>query len=258
MSAGQNVSHLTEYGIMPVTLRNPHSVQAALAMRPQDVLEIHLPAGKPSEGWKTVVDAARAQGIPLRTEMSAAPTGRRGDKFERTGAASAIVRERHGLGLTDLWTSPPPQTGDVWLALDCLQDPHNVGAIFRTAAFFGIRGILLTQDRSAPMTGTVYDVAAGGVEHVPFAQVGNLASALKQAKADGLWLIGGSEHAAKDVAAIPHDRPWLLIIGNEEQGLRRLTLDLCDETCRIPARGAVGSLNASVAAGILISQLRMT
>lgn len=242
---------------MTLTLRNPHSVAAALATRPLDVLEIHLSPGRPSEGWQPVVDAARSQGIPLRTELSP-PTGRQrgSEKSERTGAMSALVRERASLAVEELWNDAPPGKGDVWLALDCLQDPHNVGAIFRTAAFFGIRGIVLTRDRSAPMSATVYDVAAGGVESVPFAQVSNLASSLKLAKEAGLWLLGSSEHATKDVRAIPSDRPWLLVIGNEEQGLRRLTLDLCDEVCRITPRGAVGSLNASVAAGVLMAGLR--
>ncbi len=242
---------------MTLTLRNPHSVAAALATRPLDVLEIHLPPGRPSEGWQPVVDAARAQGIPLRTELSPSQGRSRGsEKSERTGATSALVRERASTALEELWNCAPLANGDVWLALDCLQDPHNVGAIFRTAAFFGIRGIVLTRDRSAPMSATVYDVAAGGVEAVPFAQVSNLAASLKLAKEAGLWLLGSSEHATKDIREIPHDRPWLLVIGNEEQGLRRLTLDLCDEVCRITPRGAVGSLNASVASGVLMAGLR--
>jgi 23S rRNA (guanosine2251-2'-O)-methyltransferase len=144
----------------------------------------------------------------------------------------------------------------VWLALDCLQDPHNVGAVFRTAAFFGIRGVVLTKDRSAPMSSTVYDVASGGVEQVPFVQTPNLAAALKAAKAAGVWVLGSSEHAERDVTQIPRDRPWLLVIGNEEHGLRRLSQELCDDVCRITPRGPLGSLNASVAAGVLMATLR--
>lgn len=242
---------------MTLTLRNPHSVLAALATRPHDIFEIRVPPGRPSEAWQDIVNQAHAQGIPVRTDLASnEPSPRRRDqKSERQSIATASVREKADVPLSDLWSGESPVPGQLWLALDCLQDPHNVGAIFRSAAFFGVRGILLTKDRSAPMSGTVYDVASGGVEAVPFAQVANLAAALKQAKEAGLWLLGSSEHATQDVAAIPHDRPWLLIIGNEEQGLRRLTLDLCDETCAIPARGPVGSLNASVAAGILISTL---
>ncbi|MBI1345381.1 23S rRNA (guanosine(2251)-2'-O)-methyltransferase RlmB [bacterium] len=242
---------------MTLTLRNPHSVLAALAARPDDILEVRMPPGKPSDAWREVVGQAHARGIAVRTELATQESGRRqrDQKSERQSMATAMLREKPSLSLDELWTGDPPAPGQLWLALDCLQDPHNVGAIFRSAAFFGVRGILLTKDRSAPMSGTVYDVASGGVEAVPFAQVANLAAALKAAKEAGLWLLGSSEHARQDVAAISHDRPWLLIIGNEEQGLRRLTLDLCDETCAIPARGPVGSLNASVAAGVMISML---
>uniref|UniRef100_A0A7C2K137 RNA methyltransferase n=1 Tax=Schlesneria paludicola TaxID=360056 RepID=A0A7C2K137_9PLAN len=240
---------------MTLLLRNPHSVIAALDRRPGDVLEVRLPPGKPSEAWRPVVESARERQIPIKTEL-ALPPDRRGGKSERQGAACAIVREQAGALLETLWTAPPPQTGDLWVALDCLQDPHNVGAVFRSAAFFGVRGVVLTKDRSAPLSSTVYDVASGGVESVPFVQTPNLASALKAAKSAGVWVLGSSERAAKDVSQIPHDRPWLLVIGNEEQGLRRLSQELCDEMCRITPQGDVGSLNASVAAGVLMSALR--
>ncbi|MFO0917367.1 MAG: RNA methyltransferase [Planctomycetaceae bacterium] len=140
-------------------------------------------------------------------------------------------------------------------ALDCLQDPQNVGSIFRTAAFFGIRGVIVTRDRSAPLNGTVYDVASGGMELVPFAQPPNLARALEAAKSAGLWILGSSEHAEKTIAAVPRDRPWLLVVGSEDQGLRRLTLEHCDEVCRIEPRGALPSLNVSTAAAVLMAEL---
>lgn len=241
---------------MSLSFKNPHSVLAALACRPRDVLEVRLPPHRPSDAWNQVGEQARAAGIPVRTEIAEAPANRSSKfgKQERTSAATATVREHVELPVEQQWTNLEAPFG-VWLALDCLQDPHNVGAIFRSAAFFGIRGVVLTKDRSAPLTGTVYDVASGGMEHVPFAQVPNLASTLKAAKAAGLWILGSSEHAERDVQDIPRDRPWLVVIGNEEQGLRRLTLDLCDDVCRIAPQGEVGSLNASVAAGVMMAML---
>ena len=146
--------------------------------------------------------------------------------------------------------------GGLWLALDAIQDPHNVGSIFRTAAFFGVRGVVMTADRAAPLSAVVYDVASGGVEAVPFAVETNLRRALEAAKAAGLWILGSSEHAERGVDAVARDRPWLLVLGNEEGGLRRLTLETCDEVCRIaPGGDAVTSLNVAVAAGILIAAL---
>ena len=93
-------------------------------------------------------------------------------------------------------------------------------------------------------------------EAVPFAVETNLRRALEAAKAAGLWILGSSEHAERSVEDIPRDRPWLLVVGNEEDGLRRLTLETCDEVCQIAPKGeAVTSLNVSVATGILIATL---
>jgi 23S rRNA (guanosine2251-2'-O)-methyltransferase len=213
------------------------------------------------------VDLGAAAGVSIvqhgREQGREQGRGRRqkqaGPKSERVGVASAQVREPAGLkDPTDLFATATESSGGspgLWLALDCLQDPHNVGAIFRTAGFFGVRGIVVTRDRSAPLNATVLDVAAGGVEHVPFCAVPNLARALKAAKTAGLWLLGTTEHASESAFSITRDRPWLVILGNEEKGLRRLTLEECDLTCAIPARGAVTSLNVSTAAAVLISRL---
>lgn len=243
---------------MALHLKNPHSVLAALAARPQDVLEVRTSPAAPSPGWAEVIDAARQYNIPIHTRF---PAERRRDQRSeaegRQGACEALIKERAGLPLEQIFPSPNRQPASgLWLALDCLQDPQNVGAIFRTAAFFAVHGLIITRDRSAPLNGAVYDVASGGVELVPFAQPPNLARALDVAKESGLWILGSSEHAEKSVAEIPRDRPWLLVLGSEEQGLRRLTLDRCDEVCAIPSRGTLTSLNVSAAAAVLLAELR--
>ena len=144
---------------------------------------------------------------------------------------------------------------DIWLALDCLQDPQNVGAILRSAAFFGVRGILVTKDRSAPLNATVYDISAGGMEFLPVCVVSNLTRAIDQSKERGLWILGTSEHAEQTVNDITRDRPRLVIVGNEQKGMRHLTSEKCDELCRLDPRGEVTSLNASVAAGVVLATL---
>lgn len=240
---------------MSLVLKNPHSVLAALTTRPADVLDIRLPAGKPSPAWAEVVELAKQHDVPIRTNLAEEPKRpAQSGKFERTGSALATVRERNGLLIEELFANAASQTG-LWLALDCLQDPHNVGAIFRTAAFFGVKGIVMTRDRSAPLTATVYDVAAGGLEYVPFGEPTNMARAMNIAKAAGIWLLGSSEHAELDVRDIPRDRSWMLVLGNEESGLRRLSTEKCDQVCRMTSHGAVPSLNVSVAAGVLMSEL---
>jgi len=257
-------------------LHNPHSVLAALESRPKDVSEIIVPAGGSGgrglgEGWDRVVQLAKENNVRVMTASPkpkfdrGGPGGSRGgeggrdraDSDGRTGVAEAVIQERKPISVEELFDEAREKVDGkgLWLALDSLQDPHNVGAIFRTAAFFGVQGILLTQERSAPLTSTVYDVASGGVESVPFAIEVNLQRSFEKAKDAGLWILGTSEHAKEDLSTVQRDRPWLLVIGNEEKGMRRLTEEACDVLCKVTPAGNVTSLNASVAAAIFISKL---
>lgn len=245
---------------MPHTLRNPHSVLAALETRPQDVLEVIVPPKGSTEAWERVIQLARAQKVKV---SQAAARGARPsktgipDESARLGLAEASVKEKSPISAEQLFQNAQNRKGGkgLWIALDSLQDPHNVGAIFRAAAFFGVQGILMTQERSAPLSPTAYDVASGGVEYVPFTLQTNLQRAFEIAKDAGLWILGTSEHAHDDISTIQRDRPWLLVLGNEEKGMRRLTEESCDLLCRISPQGRVTSLNVSVAAGICISRL---
>ncbi len=247
---------------MAVELRNPHSVLAALETRPKQVIEVRLQSDIAHGVWGKVAEMARRSNIPVRLGTGRRKAGRRSrkdtsDKSGRIGIGEATVKENAGTTLERLFTDSSERASGrgLWLALDCLQDPHNVGAIFRSAAFFGVEGIVLTRDRSAPLNATVYDVSCGGVEYVPFVVETNLSRVLDRAKDTGLWVLGASEHAETEISQIERDRPWLLVLGNEEKGLRRLTLGKCDSVCRLMPRGSVTSLNVSVAAGILIANL---
>ncbi len=240
---------------MSVIVRNPHSVLAALKTRPKDVLEVRVPP-TPEEAWAQVAALAKKCGVRVMSAQSS--KGAKNPQNDgRTSGSEAHLKEREPMA----WEEILPESADeakngLWLALDQVQDPHNVGAIFRAAGFFGVKGILMTQDRSAALTSAVYDVACGGVEAVPFAVIPNLQHGFEVAKERGLWLLGTSEHAKADFKSIEKDRAWLLVLGNEEKGMRRLTEEACDVTCSIkPAGDGVTSLNVSVAAGIFISKL---
>jgi 23S rRNA (guanosine2251-2'-O)-methyltransferase len=253
---------------MPLVLRNPHSVLAVLETRPQDVLQVTVPSKASNEFWEKVAKQAKDLRIPVNSSSSSSvqkgpqkgPRPARGapqEESSRMGTAEASIRERSPLSSEEIFKSAKVRANGagLWLALDCLQDPHNVGAVFRAAAFFGVQGILMTQERSAPLTSTVYDVASGGVEYVPFALQTNLQQGFEIAKEAGLWILGTSEHANDDLKSISRDRPWLLVLGNEEKGMRRLTEETCDVLCKVSGVGQVTSLNVSVAAGIMISHL---
>lgn len=257
---------------MPIQIRNPHSVLAALETRPKDVLQIFVPShltsapdrASPGDAWAKVVKLAKDLKVPVHSSLQKAKgmgagtsrqSNRNLEESGRMGVAEAQIQERQPIPLELLFKGAGERAEGkgLWLALDSLQDPQNVGAIFRAAAFFGVQGILLTQERSAPISPVVYDVSCGGVEYVPFVLQVNLQQALKEAKESGLWIIGTSEHARDSLWKIERDRPWLVVLGNEERGIRRLTEESCDLLCQIPGHGKVTSLNVSVAAGILIS-----
>lgn len=244
-----------------LTLRNPHSILAALQTRHREVTELRVVPrleNDASSAWSQVIREAKARGVrvtsraPEKSEKVASA-----DSGGRVGIGEALVKERNGIPVEELFADAAGRAEGkgLWLALDTLQDPHNVGAIFRAAGFFGVEGILLTEERSAPLSAAAYDVASGGMEYVPFTRQTNLQRAFEEAKRAGLWILGTSEHAETDLHEIKRDRPWLLVLGNEEKGMRRLTEESCDVVCRIAPRGKVTSLNVSVAAGILISAL---
>jgi 23S rRNA (guanosine2251-2'-O)-methyltransferase len=141
------------------------------------------------------------------------------------------------------------------LILDCVQDPHNLGACFRTADAAGAIAIVCPRDKSVGLTETVRHVASGAAETVPFVQVVNLARTLDKLKEAGLWLVGTTDQADKDIYDIDLSGPIGLVMGAEGQGLRRLTAEKCDFLAGLPMYGTVPCLNVSVATGICLYEI---
>ena len=136
--------------------------------------------------------------------------------------------------------------------LDQITDPHNYGAIIRSAEVLGAHGVITEERRSANLSAVVAKVSAGASSHLPLVQVKNLPRYMDELKAQGVWLYGASGEATLRPEQIDWDRPAALVIGSEGTGMRRLVRDKCDDLIAIPMRGKVASLNASVAAGILL------
>lgn len=138
------------------------------------------------------------------------------------------------------------------LVLDGVQDPHNLGACFRSAEAAGVHAIIVPKDKSVGMTATVIKVASGAVETIPFIQVTNLARAIERLKTAGIWIYGADSLAESTIYDHDFAGPIALVLGAEGTGLRRLTKEMCDHLMKIPMQGRVGSLNVSVAAGICL------
>ncbi|MEJ2615624.1 MAG: 23S rRNA (guanosine(2251)-2'-O)-methyltransferase RlmB [Ignavibacteriaceae bacterium] len=139
--------------------------------------------------------------------------------------------------------------------LDSVQDPHNVGAILRTAECAGADGVIITKHNSAPINQTVVKTSAGATEHLKISIVNNLSQSLRLLKENGFWIVGSSLEKSKNYNGLDYKIPIALILGNEEKGIRKLTADNCDFLVQIPMKGEIQSLNVSVAAGILLFEI---
>lgn len=139
--------------------------------------------------------------------------------------------------------------------LDGITDPRNFGAIIRSAEVLGAHGVVVEERRSAPMSPVVAKTAAGATSYLPVAQTKNLPRLIDQLKAEGVWVYGAAGEAAQDVSRTDFSGKVALVIGAEGEGMRRLVREKCDALVSIPTRGRVQSLNASVAAGILLYEV---
>jgi 23S rRNA (guanosine2251-2'-O)-methyltransferase len=138
--------------------------------------------------------------------------------------------------------------------LDGITDPHNFGAIIRSAEVLGAHGVVIEERRSAPLSATVIKSSAGATAYLPIVQVKNLPRAIDDLKDRNIWVYGAAGEAKRSLGQLDFNRPLAIVIGSEGDGLRRLVREKCDELLSIPIKGKVQSLNASVAAAILIHE----
>ena len=157
--------------------------------------------------------------------------------------------------IEELLTLASQTPNPLLILLDGLQDPRNVGAILRTAEAAGAQGIIIPRHRSAGITDTVRKTSTGASDWMPIAQVANLDQSIRLLKENGYWIVGLEANAKSWYTEIDARRPLALVIGSEGKGLSRLLRDRCDYTAKIPMRGKITSLNASVAAAIMMYEI---
>lgn len=152
--------------------------------------------------------------------------------------------------LPDLLSSLPEKGPTLAVLLDHIQDPHNLGAVARTAEACGAKGVLFPKRRGALPGGTVVKVSAGAALRIPMVGVNNVAQTVKEFQENGFWTIGLDNKTGRSLWTGPLPEKTLVVVGAEGEGLSRLVAETCDEIVRIPLSGALGSLNASVACAI--------
>jgi len=219
-----------------------HSVSAALD-NPDRVHQRLLASAKSADALK---EAAGRAGINLEVVDIRAIEQITGREAVHQGMA-LLADPLPGVPLDEVMAD-----GKTLMVLDQVTDPHNVGAILRSCAAFGVGGLILQDRHAPPMTGVLTKAASGAVEHVPLVRVTNLSRALDEIRQAGYWRVGLDGEAAEHLGQTALPRPTALVMGAEGAGMRRLTRDQCDFMVRIPMAPGTESLNVSAAAAIAL------
>jgi 23S rRNA (guanosine2251-2'-O)-methyltransferase len=232
------------------TIYGVHAVRIMLERHAERVLNVRLAEQRNDPRGRAIEELARRHRRPLqRVDMHSlrqqlGGVAHQGVAAEITPLPSWSEDEL----LAALHTARAP----LLLALDGVQDPHNLGACLRTADACGALAVIVPRDRAAQLTPTVRKVAAGAAETTPVVAVTNLVRTLKLFKQAGLWIVGADAAAERAARAVDLRGPLVLVLGAEGTGLRQLTRQNCDFLVSLPQRGAVESLNVSVAAAMLL------
>ena len=235
-----------------------HPVNEALKAGKRTVSEIWLAREKPSSRRETIVEMATARDIPL-TQVPSSQLSTLSGSEKHQGVCARVS----GFPYTDLNEmikgdilgkkdgSPPV----CLLLLDCIQDPHNLGALVRTAYCAGVDGVVIPKDRSASPSPVVSRISAGALEHTRLIRTTNLVKAISTLKSTGLWVAGLDRAAGDTLFSTDFKGPLAIVVGSEEKGIRPLVKKSCDMLINIPQKGKVDSLNASVAGGIVLYEV---
>jgi 23S rRNA (guanosine2251-2'-O)-methyltransferase len=232
------------------TIYGMHAVRVMLERQPARVLEVRLAEHRGDPRARTIEELARTHQRPVRRVAAHTLKQQLGDVTHQGVAADITLLapwDEEDL-LAALGSAPAP----LLLALDGVQDPHNLGACLRSADACGALAVIVPRDRAAQLTPTVRKVAVGAAETTPVVAVTNLVRTLRLLKEANLWVVGADAAAEKDAYEVELKGGVVLVLGAEGSGLRHLTRETCDFLVRLPQRGAVESLNVSVAAGMLM------
>ncbi|MFO7171566.1 MAG: 23S rRNA (guanosine(2251)-2'-O)-methyltransferase RlmB [Bacillota bacterium] len=232
--------------------RNP-VLEALKAGRP--IHRLYLARGAAHGSIRQIRALAREQGIPVQ-EVDRAWLDAMVQGAAHQGVVAVVAARPYATVEAILARARERGEEPLVLILDGIEDPQNLGSLIRTADACGVHGIIVPERRSAGLTETVAKVSAGAIEYVPVARVTNLVRTIGELKAAGLWICGTHQEARESCYEARLTGPLGLVIGSEGKGMHRLVAEHCDFTVRIPMYGRINSLNAAVAGGILLYEIR--
>ena len=230
-----------------------HAVNARLWQNPKSLLELYVQDGKNDARTREVLEQAAKRGVRVHfadAERLAAIC----KNARHQGVAGFIDASKNHVHLEDVLENlkEPP----FLLVLDGITDPHNLGACLRTADAMGVHAVIAPKDRSAGLNATVSKVACGAAESLPYITVTNLARTLRELKEYGIWIVGTDMGGDADLFHYPVPESVAWVMGNEGEGMRRLTREHCDALVSIPMYGSVESMNVSVSTGMVLAETR--
>ncbi|MBT9176153.1 MAG: putative TrmH family tRNA/rRNA methyltransferase [Firmicutes bacterium] len=228
--------------------RNP-VLETLRAKAPINKLFVQKQAGG---GIRQIFKLARQQGVVV-VEVEKVTLDKMCEGRPHQGVVADVAVESY-VEFEDLVAKALAEPRPLLVMLDHIEDPHNLGAILRSALAAGAQGVIIPKRRSAALSPTVAKVSAGAVMHLPVARVANLAQHVARLKDAGFTVVG-AEASGKVLYDVKLTGPLALIVGSEDDGISRLLRENCDELVAIPAMGPIGSLNASVAAGVVLFEI---
>lgn len=224
-----------------------HPIREALrAGRPLD--RVVLAKGAAGPKLAEILDLCRERQVPVRYEDRAAL-----DRASHNAVHQGVIAHAAPQSYAPLESLEQAQ---LVVLLDGVEDPHNLGAIIRTAHAAGAGGVILPERRAVGLTETVAKAAAGALSHLPVARVVNLNRTIEQLKKKGFWVYGLDERGTQLYSDVPFHTPTAIVMGGEGHGLHEQTKKHCDFLVRIPMAGAIASLNVSVATGVMLFEWR--
>lgn len=227
-----------------------HAVAEMLEARPDVVVELHVAEDFSDE---SLLQTAEQQSIPLKVLNLKNPPRGISSKATHQGIVAGILADKLTVDYKQFKETLEVNESTALLVLGEVQDPHNVGAVIRSAAAFGLKGVLIPPHNQAPVTGTVVKVSAGMAFKIPLVAISNVNSALRDLKESGFWVYGLDGEGTTSTVTEKYSKPSVFVLGNEGDGLREKTKETCDDIISIPINPQCESLNAAAATAIVLA-----
>jgi 23S rRNA (guanosine2251-2'-O)-methyltransferase len=230
-----------------------HSVQEALRAN-RDIGKVFFAEGVQKSSVQDMIQTLQERRIPYQW-VPRAKLDQLSESRNHQGVMAQVAAYPYA-SIDDLFKqAEKKEQSPFFLLLDGLEDPHNLGAILRTAEATGVHGIIIPKHRAVGLTSIVAKTSAGAIEYVPVAQATNLNRVADELKEHGIWLVGSDDNAKQEYTTVDYTIPVALVIGNEGTGVSQMMKKRCDFSVKLPMMGRVPSLNASVAAGVLMYEV---